>query len=413
MRFFRRLVIAAPWLILLHPTGWTLIAQSVPVTPGSVAGSVQNAVTGEPIAGATVSMACLSVNPAVPGCGKTSAASHPDGTFLFDAASPGKYLVSATADGFVSMPGESLVVASVEAGQLFSRLVVKLTPEGTIKGRIVDEAGNPMAGISVEAIAIRRSGGRTRLGQGSRATTDKAGIYILNRLASGSYYVAAQAPKSDKTTSSVRFFYPNALSPDEATSLRVEPGQSYAGLNIRLYPVSTYRIQGRVADFGSLDEKLKSQLRLTLESEAQSPPPGENIRLAADGSFDIGGVLPGNYILRLKGVGSPLETDATVQAMSLHQLAQQEIGIDGSDVTGVVLSIPPPITVTGRVALPESSAAPNLAQTQISLRPLEAAGRNRLVPFNSRRVMLCGMQSEWWLHQGSTLSQSSSTGRMC
>jgi hypothetical protein len=58
----------------------------------------------------------------------------------------------------------------------------------------------------------------------------------------------------------------------------------------------------------------------------------------------------------------------------MHLLAQQQVGVDNGNVSGVVLSIPPPIVVTGHVVLAESSAAPNLAQTQISLRPLDAGG---------------------------------------
>ena len=354
------------YLVLLLFTYMAAAAQSVPVAPGLVDGRIQNAITGETIAGASIIINCLGVNGAGPNCGNSSATSRSDGTFFFDAVSPGKYIVRGAAEGFVAMPGESIVMTEVEAGQQVSHLVIKLTPEGVIKGKVVDEAGNSMAGISVEALSIRHTNsGRVHIVQSAKSSTDKSGLYTLNRLSPGSYYIAA--------TGSVRSFYPSALSADQANSITVEPGQSYEGMNIRIRPVSTYHIQGKVADFAALEEKLKSQFRLELGSDTQASLPGESVRIASDGSFDINGVLPGSYVLHLKTVGSSLESDASVQAMSMRQLAQQDVGVDG-DVTGVVLSIPPPIKVSGRIVLPDSLPSEKLKETQISLRPVEATG---------------------------------------
>ena len=365
MSLDRRFKPALSYLVLLA-TNMAAAAQSIPVAPGSVDGRIQNAITGETIAGANIIINCLGVNGAGPNCGNSSATSRSDGTFFFDAVSPGKYVVSGTAEGFVPMPGESIVTASVEAGQQVSHLVIKLTPEGVIKGKVIDEAGTPIAGVSVEALSIRHTGsGRVHIGQTARSSTDKSGFYTLKRLSPGSYYIAASG--------SVRFFYPSALSAEQANSVTVEPGQSYEGMNIRLRSVATYHVQGKVAEFASLDEKQKSQFRLELGSNTQASLPGETVRIAPDGSFEIENVLPGSYVLRLMTVGSPRETDARLQAMSLHQLSQQEVGVDG-DVTGVVLSIPPPITISGRIVLPDSVATQKLSQTQISLRSVESTG---------------------------------------
>ncbi len=126
----------------------------------------------------------------------------------------------------------------------------------------------------MQALAVRNINGHTRISQSTKATTDKSGAYTLNRLTPGNYLIAAQSP--------VPFFYPGALTTDQATSVLVEPGQTYEGINIRVHPVSTYRIQGIVADFPNLEANVKSQLRLQLASETQTLPAGDNIRIASD-----------------------------------------------------------------------------------------------------------------------------------
>ena len=70
------------------------------------------------------------------------------------------------------------ISAFVIAGTAFAQL----TPEGRINGKVVDEQGNPLPGVSVEATSPKLIGKAV-------ATTDAAGVYRLMALPSGVYEI--------------------------------------------------------------------------------------------------------------------------------------------------------------------------------------------------------------------------------
>jgi hypothetical protein len=70
------------------------------------------------------------------------------------------------------------LIVLTTAGLTFAQL----TPEGRINGRIVDQQGNPLPGVSVEATSPRLIGKAT-------AVTDANGVYRLMALSSGTYEI--------------------------------------------------------------------------------------------------------------------------------------------------------------------------------------------------------------------------------
>jgi len=71
-----------------------------------------------------------------------------------------------------------LIACVAAAGLAFAQL----TPEGRINGKVVDAQGNPLPGVSVEAVSPRLVGKAV-------AVTDAAGIYRLMALPSGTYEI--------------------------------------------------------------------------------------------------------------------------------------------------------------------------------------------------------------------------------
>jgi len=83
--------------------------------------------------------------------------SGPDGKFKLEGIAPGRYNLSVWRTGFVvqdygqkSQAGQGAVLA-LEPGQKLSDLVFKLVRSSVISGRVLDEDGEPMPRVTVQA----------------------------------------------------------------------------------------------------------------------------------------------------------------------------------------------------------------------------------------------------------------------
>src|SRR5262245_3772131 len=110
--------------------------------PPSIEGRAVNLVTGEP-----VRRAILTLRPAGQQGSPRSATSDSAGRFLFESVPPGTYRLSAERTGFLRQdyggrPSSSTgAPLSISAGQPITGLIFKLTPQGVISGRVLDEEG--------------------------------------------------------------------------------------------------------------------------------------------------------------------------------------------------------------------------------------------------------------------------------
>jgi protocatechuate 3,4-dioxygenase beta subunit len=159
-------------------------SHAAPPTPASISGRV-TAHGGGPIAGAVVALARSGIgigsdDHEPPRIEMTDAG----GSWHVDSVVPGKYVVSATARGF--LPG-SLAVA-VAAGEQRRDVAIELAPGGTIlRGTVTEVGGGPLAGVHIE---VRSE--RFMLGDQAAfvAMTGADGRYEL-ALARGGYSVGA------------------------------------------------------------------------------------------------------------------------------------------------------------------------------------------------------------------------------
>src|SRR6266851_3319947 len=130
-----------------------------------LSGTVTDASTSRPIAGATVS------------AGTSSAVTDANGAYTIAGLAPGTYTATATASGYTSQSASVTLTASTTTTQNFA-----LAPNpGTITGTVTD-AGTaaPISGATVSY-----SGGST--------TTNSSGVYTLANVTEGSYSVTAGA----------------------------------------------------------------------------------------------------------------------------------------------------------------------------------------------------------------------------
>jgi hypothetical protein len=123
------------------------------------------------------------------------------------------------------------------------RVDAQLQPWGGLRGRVVNEDGDPAAGVAVE---ISRS-------VDNSAITDKNGAFVFQEVAPGSYTVVAKPMAATKMrdgerVGTVPIYYPSATELADAISIPVRWGADVAGIEIRLKSVPVRRIAGVVLD---------------------------------------------------------------------------------------------------------------------------------------------------------------------
>ncbi|NTX66251.1 carboxypeptidase regulatory-like domain-containing protein [Myxococcus sp. CA051A] len=160
-------------------------------TAASLSGVVRRKGTGEPIAGANISLTpsalAFSFDAAPAEVG--SALSGADGRFQVGNLAPGAYTVNVQARGFRSLKRDGVTVLD---GQRFE-LLAELDANGRIEGTVVDEQGKPLAGI--HATPERRW--RMAPVEGAlTAVTDAQGAFTLEDVPPGEIHVAVKHPGS-------------------------------------------------------------------------------------------------------------------------------------------------------------------------------------------------------------------------
>ena len=129
------------------------------------------------------------------------AATDAQGRFEIKELPAGRYTVTASKGGFVSLqygqrrPSESGTPIELGDGQTLDKLMIALPRGSVLGGRITDEFGEPVANASVIAMRYSYAAGGRRLtaasGSNSRDTTDDQGHYRLFGLPPGEYFVSA------------------------------------------------------------------------------------------------------------------------------------------------------------------------------------------------------------------------------
>jgi len=161
----------------------------------SVQGSVTQRGTPEVIWGANVELRKESNTPALYG-----AVTGPDGKFAFPSIAPGRYQLTATAQGHViaeygqkRMKGAGLPFI-VEAGRPMSGIRIEMTPTGAISGRVTDPSGLPIAIADVFALKSSFQEGQRILTQVLSSKTDERGEFRMFWLTPGTYYLNVVVP---------------------------------------------------------------------------------------------------------------------------------------------------------------------------------------------------------------------------
>jgi len=324
-----------------------------------VEGTVVNAVSGEPVKKAHLSLRPAGAPNGVPYGTDTDGAGH----FLFDGVDPGRYTLSISRTGFVnqqySPQGNSRQSSPIElaAGQKLKQLTVKLTPQGVLSGRVLDEEGEPLANANVQCMVFGYQRGKKQLMGRNGTSTDDRGEFRLHGLSPGKYIlsVAYRPPGVTERAASrlpgpeaaepgyATTFYPNATSPDNASSLEITPGAQVNGITFTLARVRTVIVAGHI---NGKPSNRNTNLMLLPRNNVGFGMDGmmrAGGRVDARGMFQIRGVTPGSYLLR-----------ADYNDESGRYSARMPIEVGNSNIDGIELTMQPPGEVHGRVIVEEN-----------------------------------------------------------
>ncbi len=269
--------------------------------PARIEGRVLST-TGDPIPKATVSIVpATPPGPVVYTRPKRySATTRDDGTFAVEDMAPGRYRYFATSDAYSPAATQPPTLTLV-AGQHLEDLEITMIPMGALSGRVLDEDGNGMPDISVDAVHLGyKQERRVLTGTAASATTDVRGFYRFPHLPPGSYTVLAEIPRTPADTSApeayVDTIYPHALDPREALTVDLPSGAVRENIDIRLRKERVYALRGKlVGPAGAPVAAARVRLQSRDGTYANAQP--VQATTSPGGSFSFSRLLPGDHLL--------------------------------------------------------------------------------------------------------------------
>ena len=325
---------------------------------GSIEGVVTDAATCERLRKAYVTLGDAHLD--VPTC-----VSGADGRFAFTGLAPGDYTLHVKHQGFIDLDFSSNI--HLAAGQKIADIRLALTRFAAISGRVVDPDGDPWPNAQAAVFRMGWTKGKRHLQQQSDAAVDDRGEFRIGQLKPGRYYVLATTQQEglNLPTAFQPTWYPSDLDPAGASPLVVRAGQEMNGIEVQLKAGGVHRILGRVVglqrsdgagpaqsapeeimvmmDVGkagkmtvvrgfSLGVSIRASRSSSLVEDSQvlsgSVKPG--------GEFEIQGVTPGTYEVRLKDGANEGKTTVVVR---------------DEDVKNVLIQVTPLRSIHGKIRI--------------------------------------------------------------
>jgi hypothetical protein len=162
-----------------------------PVGTAAITGTVSTEGTGTPVRRARVNLTGSELR------GGRSTVTDDDGRFAFVALPAGRFTLTASKAGYVSMvygakragrPGTPIQVAD---GQKVEKRDIAMPRGSVVTGIVVDDQGEPAPGTQVRVLRFVMRTGEPTLQQAGQDTTDDRGMYRIFGLQPGDYVVSA------------------------------------------------------------------------------------------------------------------------------------------------------------------------------------------------------------------------------
>ena len=357
----------ARWLAIV-PAAAAALAQSTPA-PASIAGTVTNSVTGEPILRAHVTAHCMSEDRHDGQQVYYGALTNSKGEFSIAPLPSGNCALEVQRVGFVALNFASQPVSS---GAHKEGVKLTLVPTGAITGRVLSSTGEPAQGVIVYAELTSDNS--------MNATVDDKGQFRIGGLRPGKYRVKAireslpfppeiradgSREMRDATT-----YYPDSLNAKTAQRLEVKAGAEVSGVEIKLVQTPIVEVSGKITGIPPGTKNIGVNIQ----------PSGPGTSIKADGTFSMWRVDPGKYTLQAQ--------QWTGQAQL--QSAPLDIEVTTANLEHLELRMIPPFDIAGQVRFDDDQAreplqpprrpdgksppAPHPPPRNVSLQPMSHQG---------------------------------------
>ena len=359
---------------------------------GSIEGQVVNLNTGVPIGRATVSLNLGSGRLTRPGqpppqYNRATAETDDQGNFVFPHVEPGGYNITAQRQGYADRGGGGYSMPRqlfLGAQQQLKGVVVKLTPQSVITGKVLDQNGDPLERVSVMILREQYYMGTVQWMNANSGQTNDLGEYRIAGIPPGHYRLSAtyrnyrvtyslnQALPDKTEMTYVTTYYPDAIDPAAAKLVNVSAGGE-AHADIQLKMAATVRIRGRIIDPSGNNQMASVTL------VPKNGVPGAMYMggmgagsFSGDGSFEVSGAVPGDYFLvaRKNISNGPMSTANSLAAV-------QPITVGDKPIDGIVLRLEAAHEVKGSVQV-EGNAALDLRYIEIQANSLDGMNSGQM-----------------------------------
>lgn len=398
---------------------------------GLIVGQVVDGETGKPLNGAVVVLG----GPSGPG----GAAHSPiltgnDGRFVYRGLRRGSYNIYAYKPGYAdgahgrTRPAGPSVALPLGDGQRTDEALVRLWKHAAVAGTVVDEAGERLIGVRVQAYRRTVISGRRRYLPSGTAMTDDRGIYRISGLIPGDYIVGAVARQvvlplsmstgsiagalSSRTTRDgtagprsspsqmlhVRdvgvvlgggtptpppmrggrlaiyppTFHPNAPSGDAASLISLRAGSEYVSADLQIAPVPTVSISGYVG--GPDGPVTMTPLRLIASNAAEITLDADATSTMTDrtGRFTFPAVPSGHYSLRLVRGSAPRPGPRIDSAPNPVVWTDLPVSVGSQDIEDLVVEAQPGVRIGGRIEFEgRAQRVPSPRAVVVSIEPAD------------------------------------------
>ena len=322
---------------------------------GAIRGFVVAAETGHPLRRARVTLR------AIGGGRQFATTTGPDGAFALTALPAGRYELRASKGRYVNtgygarrpaQPGRPFELAD---GQTMDDVSIAMATAGVITGRVVDDAGEPMAGVRVAPLRrVYVDGALRTVGSGPERTTDDSGTFRLFGLMPGKYFLSATASEDNfgfapdvveqDVTGFAPTYFPGTPIESDAQPIEVTAGAELVA-DIALVPARLSTISGVVVDARGRLAKTGMIMVRTAASGFMGPRTGGQIK--PDGTFRVSGVAPGEYRLNvMAGFDTPEFPRGDMFGPGSMDLP---ITVSGADIADVRIVVTDAIKIAGFV----------------------------------------------------------------
>ena len=331
----------------------------------AIEGQILNSATGEPVKKAQVMLRGMGSSSDPP----YGALTDPAGRFSITDVKAGRYVLTAERAGFVRAeytpgPGRRGATLSLAAGQRINDVVFRLSPHGVIAGRVLDEDGDTVAGVQIQAMRYAYVQGKRTLVAAGIGITNDLGEYRIPGLAAGKYFISASyqpLPAFSRTNAEDNYtptYYPGTADPTAAAPVAVVPGNQVRGVDINLTRTRTVRVTGKVSNPGAGSGGSRNVMVFLMPRDGGVR--GYNSRnstVVQEGRFEIRGVIPGSYLL----AGHWYEDGQRFTA-------SQPVEVGNAGLEGVNLVMTPGFEVPGQVRV-EGTEEARFSATEVVLLP--------------------------------------------